>query len=1031
MHKHPKITEARILKTLERIRPLIYPEVAPLRIEAWAVGGEPVSYGTATGQTYATFRVGEPWGVPWDTVWFRFREHIPADWAGKEVVALIELGAKTGEGFTCEGQVWQDGVPTRAINAFRADVPLASPAAGGEEIDFYVEAAANPHAVGSAERIAPRGETQPIFRLEQAELACVNREAQAYYDDFRLAAEALAVLPQDGPRYGKLLYALNESANRLDPAAPSTVPAARLALAGVMSSRNGDSAHQISAIGHAHIDTAWLWPLRETIRKCARTFSTVLAYMEEYPDYVFCCSQPQQYAWMKEYYPTIYEGIKQAVKRGQWEPIGSMWVEPDCNLPSGESLVRQILHGKNFFLDEFGYETTELWIPDVFGYSAALPQLMRQSGIHSFVTQKISWSQFNKFPHHTFLWEGLDGTQIFSHFPPADTYNADITAKQLRYVETNFREHDRANRSLLVYGWGDGGGGPTKGMLEAAARVRDFEGLPKVTLEKISDFLAKAKDDARDLPVWVGELYLEFHRGTYTTQARNKRGNRQSEQFLHDAEFFSVLTPGITVTEADKERAVYDVTPRGEPSVASYLDRAWKLLLLNQFHDIIPGSSISWVYEDSGHDYETIARLCEAVTLPARGQLAAEIDTTAAERPVIVFNTTAFPRAEVVSLPDGKAAWVEAGSCGYAVNDLAVPIHVQPVHVSTSAGGITLDNGILRVHLDREGQLVEVYDQRTRRRVLAPGSVGNILQLHRDYPNRWDAWDIDIHAAETVENITALESMEVVETDPLRAVVKLVRRFGRSALTQQISLRAASARLDFEMDVDWQESHKLLKVAFPVNVHSMRATYETQFGHVERPTHYNTSWDLARFEVCGHQWADLSEGDYGVALLNDCKYGHDILGHTMRLSLLRSPGAPDPTADRGAHKFTYALFPHAGSFQMGGVIAEARSLNAPLHLVEAERQPGTRPARESFFEVDRPAVLIDTIKKAEREDAIIVRLYEAHQTRGPVTFKTSLPVRSISTADLMERTLQTLPCKDNSVTFDIAPFEIVTLKLLL
>ena len=335
------------------------------------------------------------------------------------------------------------------------------------------------------------------------------------------------------------------------------------------------------------------------------------------------------------------------------------------------------------------------------------------------------------------------------------------------------------------------------------------------------------------------------------------------------------------------------------------------------------------------------------------------------------------------------------------------------------------------MRLDRDGQLVEVYEQHARRQVLAPGGIGNLLQLHHDYPNCWDAWDVDIHAVETFENITALESMEVVEDEPLRAAVKLTRRFGQSLLTQRISLRVGSARLDFETDIDWQESHKFLKVAFPVNILSMRATYETQFGYVERPTHYNTSWDLARFEVCGHQWADLSEGDYGVALLNDCKYGHDILGHTMRLSLLRAPTAPDPTADLVAHKFTYSLFPHAGSFHEGAVIAEARALNAPLHLLETARRSGARPAKEHFFEVDCPAVVIDTIKKAEKEDAIIVRLYEAHQTRGLVTFKTSLPVRSISTADLMERTLQTLACTDGSVTFDIAPFEIVTLKLVL
>jgi alpha-mannosidase len=1030
MHKHPKITEDRIRKTIDRIRPLVHRAVAPLQIESWKIGGEPVPYAAAIAQQFSPSVVGELWGVPWDTVWFRFRGTVPAEWAGREVVALIKLGAKAGEGFTCEGLVWQDGIPTRAINSFRADVPLISPAAGGESFEFYLEAAANPNADGGAYRIAPRGLTQPIFRLEQAELACVNREAQAYLDDFRLCAETLPVLPAESPRRARLLYALNASANQFDPADAASIPAARQALAEVMAKRNGDTAHQISAIGHAHIDTAWLWPLRETIRKCARTFSTALAYMEEYPAYVFGCSQPQQYAWMKEYYPTIYEGIRRAVKRGQWEPIGSMWIEPDCNIPSGESLIRQILHGKNFFLAEFAYETTQLWIPDVFGYSAALPQILRKSGIHYFVTQKISWNQLNKFPHHTFLWEGLDGTRIFSHFPPADTYNADLFPKHLQYSEANFRDHDRASRSLFVYGYGDGGGGPTKGMLEAAIRLRDFEGLPKVTQEKVADFLTKAEEDAIDLPVWVGELYLELHRGTYTTQAKTKRGNRKCEQLLHDAEFFSVLAPAAGVSEIDPPRPIYDIARRGEHSVEAYLDRAWKLLLLNQFHDIIPGSSIDWVYEDSARDYQAIAELCAAVADPARRDIAGSIGTGAARRPVVVFNPTGFARREVAALPDGTPAWVEAPSCGYAVNDLAASAEVSPVRTSTQDGKVTLDNGVLRVDFDANGQLAAVYDQRAGRQVLAPGKPGNVFELHRDIPNNWDAWDIDIFANETGEEVTALESLEIIEDHPLRAVVRLVRRFGNSTLTQRICLSAGSARLDFVTEVDWHENQKLLRVAFPVHVRSLRATYETQFGHLERPTHYNTSWDLARFEVCGHKWADLSEGNYGVALLNDCKYGYAIAGNVLRLSLLRSPIAPDPTADRGQHLFTYALFPHAGDFQAGGVVAEGYALNCPLQLLPAVSQSGARPERESFFSVDQPGVVIDTIKKAEKEDAVIVRLYEAHNTRCRVTLKIALPVRSIATADLMENTLEALEFENGAVSFEIAPFEIVTLKII-
>ena len=1033
MQKHPKLTEARIRQTLERIRPLVHRDTVSLRVSAWTVGGEPVPHDHAIRQAFVPFEVGSLWGVAWDTVWFRFEGEVPHAWAGREVVALVKLGARAGEGFTCEGLVWRDGVPTRAVNAFRADVPVAAPAAGGEAVEFYVEAAANPStAGGTGYRIAPRGGTEPLFRLEQAALASVDREADALLHDYRVAAEAMFVLPE-GPRRARLLYALNDAANHFDPADPATVPAARTALCEVLACRNGDSAHQVSAIGHAHIDTAWLWPLRETIRKCARTFSTALAYMEKYPDYVFGCSQPQQYAWMKAYYPTIYEGIKKAVTCGQWELIGSMWVEPDCNLPSGESLVRQMLHGKNFFLDEFGYETTDLWIPDVFGYSAALPQIMRRSGVRYFVTQKISWNQTNPFPHHTFCWEGLDGSRVFAHFPPADTYNADLAPGILRYVETNFRDHDRAGRSLLAYGWGDGGGGPTTTMLEAAARLRDFEGLPKVAQEKVSAFLPKAEADARDLPLWSGELYLELHRGTYTTQAAAKRANRRCERLLHDAEFYAALAPDDGVDAVDLPRAVYDVTRPDEHTAAAYLDRAWKLLLLNQFHDIIPGSSIGWVYEDAARDYETIERLCEAVATPARRALAARIESGSARRPLVVFNPSGFARQEVVSGPDDQPIFVNAPVCGYAVHDLDDhPTGIPPVTVSTYDAGAALDNGIVRAVLDSEGRLVSLHDYRVDREVIAPSERGNVFELYRDYPNAHDAWDIDPFTLELgKEFVGVTEKLEICENHPLRAAVRVSRRFGASSITQKICLRAGSARLDFETEIDWHENRRLLKVAFPVNVRSLRATYETQFGHVERPTHRNTSWDAARFEVCAHRWADLSEGDgYGVALLNDGKYGHAIHGHTLRLSLLRAPAEPDPNADRGHHRFTYALLPHPGDFRTGGVVAEATALNAPLDLIAAVPTSGEgTAASRSFFSVDQPNVVLDTVKPAEREDAVIVRMYEAHGIRCRVTFRTTLALRTLARADLLERTLEFIEHRDGAAAFEVSPFEIVTLKL--
>ena len=1028
MLKHSNITEGRITNTVDRIKKLVYGAAIPLQVEAFHVGGEPIPVEQALRQTYEPFFIGQLWGLAWDTTWFRFIGQIPEEWKGCEVVALIDLGGTTSEGFTTEGLVWQDGRPLQAINVKRFDFPLTKNASGSESIFFHVEAAANTNPENVFEFSKERP-TTPAFVLRKAEIACFNREAYDFWNDFRVATETMRALPENTMRRGQLLFALNAAVNLFDPDDATTIPVARKELEEVFSKRNGDTTHLISAIGHAHIDTAWLWPLRETIRKCARTFSTALAYMEEYPEYIFGCSQPQQYAWMKALYPSIFEGIKKAVARGQWEPIGSMWIEADCNLSSGESLIRQILHGKNFFLEEFGVETKDVWLPDVFGYSASMPQIMQKAGITQFMTQKISWSQFNKFPHQTFLWEGIDGTQIFTHFPPADTYNGSFSANELTHNVKNFRENDRATRSLYIYGYGDGGGGPTKEMLETARRVKDFEGLPKVELEKTSTFFEKAKADAKDLPVWVGELYLELHRGTYTTQARNKRGNRKSEFLLRDAEFLDVVSPAATGQRPTPAHAVYDVIGReSDGNHASDLNRAWKLLLLNQFHDIIPGSSINWVYRDSDRDYETIAILGRGVLDDGLQSLAAQIDTSNVPNPLIVFNTLSHPRSEVVSQPDGKPVWVEVPACGYAV--VTVAPNLPEVQVRKNESGFSLENGLVRLCIGPDGLLTSVFDLRVNREVLAPGEKGNTLQLHRDLPNFWDAWDVDAFYKETVENLTAVESIEIVESHPLRGKIRVVRQFGKSRVEQDIMLRAGSARIDFETRVDWQEKHKFLKVAFPVHVHSPRATYEIQYGHTERPTHYNTSWDIARFEVCAQKWADLSEADYGVALLNDCKYGYDIYDNTMRLSLLRAPAAPDPEADLGAHKFVYSLLPHTEGFRIGRVIEEAYALNVPLIALEVESKTGSLPATQSFFSVDRPGVVIESIKRAEKENAIIVRLYEAYGTRGPVQLTVGIPCKNAVSADLMERTIGETDFRSGTIHFGVTPFEIVTFKLI-
>jgi alpha-mannosidase len=1064
MHKHPTLTERRLFQTLERIEDLIHGARRPIAVEAFHVHGEPISAKEALQGKYEPFAVGQAWGAAWNTSWFRFSGEIPEEWEGGEVIARVALGFKAGEGFTAEGLVWREGIPTHAINVNRRDIPLAMGAGhSGEPFEFFIEAAANPTGVchGKTGLLGPDPHGKPICCLEQADMVYMNREAWDFYHDFKLALETMVVLKElkrapggpgflqqgdvsgsaasfPGPRSGQLLYALNEAANLFDECDPSSIVPAGEALRDVLSMRNGGTVHQLSAIGHAHIDTAWLWPLRETIRKCARSFSTALAYMEKYPGYIFGCSQPQQYAWMKEYYPTIFEGIKEAIKRGQWEPIGSMWVEADCNLASGESLVRQILHGKNFFLDAFGYETVDLWIPDVFGYSASMPQILKKAGVNYFVTQKISWSQFNKFPHHTFLWQGIDGTRVFSHFPAADTYNGNFSPAELLYAVHNFKENDRATRSLYIYGFGDGGGGPTTGMLEMAKRLEDFEGLPKVKLERVAEFLPKAATDAKDLPVWVGELYLEMHRGTYTTQARNKRGNRKSEFLLRDAEFFDVVAepsgiPRGALRPIETPRAVYDVIAKEGRTPAAYLDRAWKLLLLNQFHDIIPGSSIHWVYRDSERDYATIGELGAAVMDSARDALIEAIDTSDFKEPVVVFNTASHDREAVVSLSDGSPLYVRVPGCGYTVTEgeeagLSASFGTA-VEVIEQEKVIIIDNGLLRVVFSRDDGLIRsIRDLRAGREVL-DGNRGNIFQLHRDYPTSFDAWEVDIFYRERCEEITALESIEIVESRALRAGVRIVRRFRDSKIVQKITLSANSARIDFDTEIDWNEQHKFLKVAFPVKVLSPRATYEIQYGHTERPTHYNTSWDMARFEVCAQKWMDLSEGDYGVALLNDCKYGCDIFENVIRLSLLRAPTAPDPEADRGRHLFTYSLLPHRGDFRAGKVVEEAYSLNIPLQVVPASPHTGALPSSCSFFQVDRPGVVIEAIERAEKENAVIVRLYEAHGTRGTVNLKISLPVSEACLADLMERSLDKVEIEGGNITLQIDPFEIITLKL--
>jgi alpha-mannosidase len=1037
MHKEDSLRLGRIVRVLnEFVRPARRGRSLGLEVTAHHVHGEPITPAEAFAAGYTPFEVGQPWGPAWDTTWFRLRGTVPPEWAGRQVHLGFAIGQAGDTGFGAEALLFRDGQPIQGLSPNHRSSLLADPAGGGEEIELYVEAAANPPSPFGANpwpllMAEPHG--TPLFSLAKADLHTVDPLFEQFFHDFRVAVELLVELPDTEPRKARLMAGLERAADRLDlPDISSSWPGVAPLVHELLAERASPAAHQVSALGHAHLDTAWLWPLRETVRKCARTFSTVLALMDRYPEYHFVVSQAQHLAWMRDHYPGLWARLKVRIAEGRLEPTGSMWVEADCNIPSGESLARQIIHGKRFYLDELAIETDDVWLPDVFGYSAALPQIMRLGGAHRFLTQKLSWNQYNDMPHHSFHWEGIDGSRVFTHFPPADTYGGQMSVRELRHSVANFRDHEHSNRSLYLFGHSDGGGGPTEGMLESARRLADSEGLPLLTMEGARTFFDRTESEIRDPAVWVGELYLEHHRGTYTTQGATKQGNRRGELALREAELWSALADG--------------------DHPADDLYRAWETLLVHQFHDIIPGSGIHWVYEDTRRAHAEVAACAESVAARALGQLTEEVDTSGTAHPVVVWNSLSHARSDLVevAVPAGATGAREADGtttplqlvapdravfvasvppCGYRVYDL-VTTEPDPVPPVVEAGPRHLQNEQLRIELDDDGLLTSVLDRRTGRQVLAPGSRGNLLQLHPDYPNFFDAWDIDAWYRHHVEDLTAVDAIEVVASGPVRAAIRVTRHFGSSSIVQTLSLTAGSPALDVDNQVDWHEQNRLLKVAFPLAVHSPRATYEIQYGHVERPTHANTSWEAARFEVCAHKWADYSEPGYGVALLNDGKYGHDVRDDVVRLSLLRAPNWPDPEADRGEHRFRYQLLPHAGDLRTSGVVDAGYDLNVPLLAVPATVGSGPEKPTRSWLSVDAPNVVIEVAKRAyDRPDSLVVRLYEAWGSRGPVTLTAPWPVTRATRTDLLERDLEPVTTSDRDVQFELAPFEIITLRL--
>ncbi|MET8875112.1 glycoside hydrolase family 38 C-terminal domain-containing protein [Nocardia sp. NPDC004604] len=999
MHDDRRLVENRLGRVLaERITPAIYPESVPLKASIWVAPDEPVSVAEGLAAPRTPIGSGARWGAPWGTSWLTVEATVPAAWAGKTVEAIIDLGFDQNmTGFQCEGLVYRsDGSPVKGLHPRNQWVRVASAAVGGEHVLLHVEAASNPIIPFSPTMLGDKSTAgdEPQYRLGRLDLAVFDEEVWLLVQDLEVLGELMHEMPEDPARRYDIVRAIERALDAVDlQHVNSTAAAARAYLVDVLAAPAVASAHKISAVGHAHIDTAWLWPLRETVRKVARTTANMTALLAEEPEFIFAMSQAAQYDFIKRHRPEVYAKVKSAVSEGRFVPTGGMWVESDTNMPGSEAMARQFVHGKRFFLAEFDVESEEVWLPDTFGFAAGLPQIIRAAGCKWLLTQKISWSQINQFPHHTFLWEGIDGSRIFTHFPPVDTYNCSMQGREIAHAARNFKDKGRASRSLAPTGWGDGGGGPTREMVAKAARMRNLEGSPKVVWDKPADFFAKAEAEYQNPPVWVGELYLELHRGTLTSQARTKQGNRRSEHLLREAELWAA-------TAAVRKNREYPY---------SALDRIWKTVLLNQFHDILPGSSIAWVHREAEQTYAAVAE--ELTTVIERAQWMLGGERTGPN----IFNPAPHTWR---SVPAGGAAALAAG---------------HPCSVAERAGGgFVLDNRLLRVEVDDRGLVVSVFDPEARRETLAPGSVANLLQLHPDFPNAWDAWDVDLFYRNQVTDLTEADFVAVDADSSGTAVVRVGRSFGSSKVEQTLALRPGVRGLDIDTSVEWWETEKFLKLAFPLDIHADRYACETQFGHMFRPTHTNTSWEYAKFEACNHRFVHFAEPGWGVALVNDSTYGHDVTRTvradggtttTLRVSLLRAPRFPDPETDHGAHHFRHSLIPGAS---IGDAVREGYRINLmPL-------RPGVAEAVEPLFTIDNAAVVTSAVKLADDGSGdVVLRVYEAHGGRASALVAVGFGFAGFQVCDLLERPLpgDTPASREGmGVRLRLRPFQLVTLR---
>lgn len=1057
---------------VERLRPAATRTVSQVETASWAVtdavgpvagvpgAGEPVPFAQALEAEYTPCALPLRWGPPWGTTWFRLRVKVPEALRRSHLELDLDLGwADHSPGFQCEGLVLTPaGQALKAVNPRNRWVPVTSELLDADgTLELYLEAASNPLLL-DVHPFLPTDEGsrstqshEPLYTFTTAALVEVHDQVRALAADVDVLLGLARTLPEESARGWKVLLGTSQALDQLDLAdVPGSAERVRALLAPLLAVPAAPETVQLGAVGHAHIDSAWLWPVRETRRKVVRTMANVLRLLEDGSPMVFALPAAQHLAWLQQDAPEVFARVKEQVAAGRIVPVGGSWVEPDAVLPSGESLARQLTEGTAFFREELGAQCHEIWLPDSFGYTGSLPQIAHLAGYDSFLTQKISWNQVDVFPHHTLWWEGIDGTRIFTHFPPADTYGAEVSAEQLRHAELSFKDKGRASTELFLYGYGDGGGGPTRDMLERVERVADLAGMPRTRHTTPQEFFNQARQEYPDAPVWVGELYLEKHRGTLTTQAATKRANRRAEAALREAETWCT-TAWVRGLLAD------DAYP------AAHLHALWRTTLLCQFHDILPGSSIAWAYEDAEAELGRVIESCQALTAAAQQALASGVPASCPcehaglgatpggavslsaappaaaparrpgeQEPRLVFNTAPVSR---------RVAGVEVPPLGGALLPAGGQDEPLPCYGSREGAGAQLSNGLVSVRLDASGAVTSLVI--AGREVVPPGARLGVLQLANDFPNEWDAWDLDPFYRSSLRDLAG--RLKDVEVDVAGARAEAEVAFGQSWARLTWSLAPGAEQLDLRVRVSWQESEKVLKLALPVDVHANDAAYGSQYGHLRRPTHENTSWEAYRYEVCAHKWLHVGEPGHGVGVANSGTYGWDLTRHPrpgggtwtlVRATLLRAPRYPDPQADRGEHELCFAV---TGGESVSTVRAAAYRLDLPaqeLALPAGTARPGLEAALAPLVQVE--GAVLESLHLADpepgQEAAVLVRVYEPDGARRRVTLHAPELGEAVG-ADLHGRPSASLGVQvepagsQGSWSFELHPFGVATIRL--